>query len=188
MEVGWARERVTDLAGDLLLEPGGLLPQRLHARGGRARTTRRRTGPAEATRGPGPGGLQPPLWFSPRFARLAWIASSVRLSGAFAVVGFPHGPFSSGQPGRSNATACAPLVVGRRNNQNGSGCQAGPAGRFARGCRTSPCVRRCGGACRSRGRGRGSIQPPTAPLSARVRRENKHCRPCTDACYSTKIL
>jgi len=93
--VGGARERVTDLAGDLLLEPGGLLPQRLHARGGRARTTRRRTGPAEATRGPGPGGLQPPLWFSPRFARLAWIASSVRLSGAFAVVGFPHGPFSS---------------------------------------------------------------------------------------------
>ena len=94
--VGGARERVTDLAGDLLLEPGGLLPQRLHARGaggrGREETANRSRGGDEGTwarRSPAP-----PLVFS-RFARLAWIASSVRLSGAFAVVGFPHGPFSS---------------------------------------------------------------------------------------------
>ena len=60
--VGGARERVTDLAGDLLLEPGGLLPQRLHARGaggrGREETANRSRGGGD--KGPGSGGLRPP--------------------------------------------------------------------------------------------------------------------------------
>jgi hypothetical protein len=43
---------------------------------------------------------------SPFVFPFAWIASPVRLSGASAVVGFPHGPFSWwGQPGRCDGTA-----------------------------------------------------------------------------------
>jgi hypothetical protein len=86
-------KRATDLPRDLVLEPGGLLPQRLHG-GNRARRaggeigTRRRTGPAEGT-----------SRRRPRTVRsVGLLRSSDSPGGSFAVVSFPHGPFTGRQP------------------------------------------------------------------------------------------
>ena len=114
--VGGARERVTDLAGDLLLEPGGLLPQRLHARGaggrGREETANRSRGGGDE--GPGSGGLRPPptsgLVSSIRPPRLGCVARPTlrRFRGGW----LPARPFQfRGQPGRCGGTACVCLVL-----------------------------------------------------------------------------
>jgi hypothetical protein len=141
-----ADKRATDLPSDLVLEPGGLLPQRLHGQaGGRAARSGTRDETANRSRGgdeptrtwvrQSPAlSLFPAVFFLGSFA---WIASFARLPGALAVVGgFPHGPFSQAASQAAvmepRARSVAPSVG---NNKNGSGCQAGPAGRFVRASR-----------------------------------------------------
>lgn len=167
---------MTDLAGDLLLEPGGLLPQRLHERNAGARAaevgTRRRDRSRGGRRGPGSGGLRP-LPCGKLVRPLLDCFARPTLSGAFAVLGRPHGPFSSSQPGRPLRGNRVGVLARSVASGVGSCCQAGPTGRFVvvavraaggRGRRMSPCV----SLMRSRGRGRLHPTAYRYPVGART--------------------